>query len=315
MAVRQRRIQRDRGELPPQQCVLALFAQAHGQLRRPAQAQERHLVDPRQQGIQRLEMREQDCGRLRADAGDPRDVVHRVAGERQVVGDLVRMHAVPRLDAVAAPALALGEVVLLVVHVQQLREVLVGGHDHAAVAVPARAVHGAADQVVGLVVVVGQGLQPQRLAQALAPGELAAQLRRRGVAVGLVGRVQRVAEAGVQRLVEGDGDVPRAFALQQLQQEAGEAVHRVGRPAVGVVELVRHGMPGAEHVHRGVDEVQRRRGWRVPGGHAPVQSDSRVAGSGRSRSGASTSGVPIAMVPTSCSSSASPRVPSRKARS
>ena len=262
-----------------------------------------------------MEMREQDRGRLRADPGDARDVVDRVAGERQVVGDLVRMHAVPRLDPVAAPALALGEVVLLVVHVQQLREVLVGGHDHAAVAVSARAVHGAADQVVRLVVVVGQCLQPQRLAQALAPGELAAQLRRRGVAVGLVGRVQRVAEAGVQRLVEGDGDVPRAFALQQLQQEAGEAMHRVGRPAVGVVELVRHGMPGAEYVHRGIDEVQRRRGWRVPGGHAPVQSDSRVTGSGRSRSGASTSGVPIAMVPTNCSSAASPRVPSRKARS
>src|SRR5690606_39979198 len=55
---------------------------------------------------------------------------------------------------------------------------------------------------------------------------------------GLVGRVQAVAVAAVQCLVEGDGDVLRALALQQFQQEAGKAVHRVGRPALRVLELV-----------------------------------------------------------------------------
>ena len=46
-------------------------------------------------------------------------------------------------------------------------------------------------------------------------------------------------------------------AVDQFQQEAGEAVHGVGRPAVGVVEFVGHRVPGAEHVHAGVDQVER----------------------------------------------------------
>src|SRR3546814_5421635 len=104
------------------------------------------------------------------------------------------------------------------------------------------------------------------------------------LAVGLVGRVQRVAEAAVERFVEGDDDVFRAFAFEQFEQETGEAVHRIGRPAVGVVELVWHRMPGPEHVQAGVDQVQGRARGR---GHARaqpgVQSVSRADASGRSR--------------------------------
>src|SRR3546814_1377912 len=88
------------------------------------------------------------------------------------------------------------------------------------------------------------------------------------LAVGLVGRVQRVAEAAVERFVEGDDDVFRAFAFEQFEQETGEAVHRIGRPAVGVVELVWHRMPGPEHVQAGVDQVQGRARGR---GHARAQ--------------------------------------------
>ena len=54
-----------------------------------------------------------------------------------------------------------------------------------------------------------------------------------------------------------------------------------------------------------IDEVERRR--RVRGQvHAGVQSESRVRGSGRSRSGASSFGVPMCMKPTMHSSSARP---------
>ena len=87
---------------------------------------------------------------LGADPGHARDVVDRVAAQREVVGDLVRLDAVARTHVRRAPALAAGEVPLLVVAVEQLRQVLVRRHDHAAVAMRARLVQRAADQVVGL---------------------------------------------------------------------------------------------------------------------------------------------------------------------
>ena len=52
--------------------------------------------------------------------------------QREVIGDLVRMHAVARLDARRAPALAARVIPLLVEFAEQLRQVLVGRHDHAA---------------------------------------------------------------------------------------------------------------------------------------------------------------------------------------
>lgn len=249
-------------------------------------------------------MRQQHRRRLGADAGHAGDVVHRITAQRQVVGDLVRVHAVPRLDPGRAPALVARVVPLLVVFAQQLRQVLVGRHDHPARCVAAAGVQGAADQVVGLVVAVGQYAQAQRRAQRLAVRELAAQRFRRRFAVGLVGRVQLVAEAAVQRLVEGDGDVRRALAFEQFQQEAGEAVHRVGRPALRILEFVGHRVPGAEHVQAGVDQVQRpARRQRVHG----RQSSSSAAGSGRSRSGTCSFGVPMWTKPTMRSLPVRPR--------
>ena len=260
--IAQGRVQCDGGQLPPEQGVFPLFAQAQGHRGGAAQAQEGDFVNAGQQGVEIAEMRQQDgCG-LRADAADARNVVHRIAGQGEVVGDLPRLHAMPRLHAGHAPALVACVVPLLVVIQQQLRQVLVGGDDHAAVAGAVR-VQGAADEVIGFVIVVAHDRQPERGAQRLAVDELAPQFLRRRIAVGLVGRVQAIAVAAVQRLVEGDGDVLRALALQQFQQEPGKAVHRVGRPAVGVLELVRHRMPGAEHVQAGVDQVQRPRRKRL----------------------------------------------------
>ena len=235
--------------------------------------------------------------------GHPGDVVHRVATQGQVVGDLVGVHAVPGLDPVGAPAGGTGVVPLFVVFAQQLRQVLVGRHDQAAVAGRAGTVQGAADQVVGFVLAVGQHRQAERGAQRLAVGELALEFLRGRLAVGLVVRVEAMTEAAVQGLVEGDGDVVWALAFEQVQQEAGEAVHRVGWPALGVAEFVGHRMPGPEHVQAGIHQVQGRPRGRVHG----VQSASRACGSGRWRSGASRVGVPIWMKPTMHSPSARPR--------
>lgn len=76
---RQRRVERDGGELTPQQCVFALFAQPHRHLRRAAQAQEGNLVDALQQRIQAAEVRQQHRCRFGADAGHAGDVVDGIA--------------------------------------------------------------------------------------------------------------------------------------------------------------------------------------------------------------------------------------------
>ena len=271
-------------------------------LRRASEAQELHFVDAREQVIEAAEMGQQDRRSLGADAGHAGDVVDRIAGEGEVVGHLGRMHALSRLDSVGTPALALGKIPLFVELAEQLRHVLVGRDDHPAMALAAGQVQGAADQVIGFVIAMGQHLQPERETQGLAVRELALEGLGGRISVGLVRRIECVAETGVECFVERHHDVPRAFAFQQLQQEAGKPMHGVGRPAVLVLELVRHRVPGPEHVQAGVDQVQRR----PCSAHAGVQSLSSAVGSGRSRSGASSFGVPIWMKPVMRSSSPSP---------
>ena len=225
------------------------------------------------------------------------------------------------LHPVHAPAHIARVVPLFVVFEQQLRQVLVGRDDDAAQALRTRAVQRAANQVVGFVFAMGQHAQPQGGAQCLAMRELAAQCVRRRLTVALVSRVDRMPETTVQRFVERDGDVLRALAFEQIQQEAGKAMHRIGGPALRVLELVRDRMPGAEHVQAGIDQIQRhrarrlqRRGKRRGGkrgrgrGHG-VQSRSSARGSGRSRSGTCMRGVPMWMKPTTRSCSPSPRYP------
>ena len=283
-----------------------MLAQLRAHLAGAAEAEELDLVAARQQRVQRAKVVQQARRGLAADPGDAGNVVDRIAAQREVIGHLVRVHAVAGLHPRSGPALAAGEIPLAVLALKQLGQVLVGRHDDAGESTGATGLQRAADQVVGLVVVVGQHRQAHHATQGLAVRELATQLVRRGRAIGLVRRIEPVAEAAVERLVERDGDVPRSLALDQLGQEAGEAVDRVGRPAVRVAEFVRHRMPGAKDVETGVDQVQRCHtgivtpcapgvpGWDQSG----RQSLSSACGSGRSRSGASTRGVPMWMKPT-----------------
>jgi len=74
-------------------------------------------------------MGQQHGGGLAADATDAGNVVHRIAAQRQVVGNLVRVHAVPRLHSGHVPALVACVIPLLIVVQQNLRQVLVGGDD------------------------------------------------------------------------------------------------------------------------------------------------------------------------------------------
>ncbi len=286
-----------------------MLAQPRRATGRAAQAQEGDFVDAFEQDIQAAEVGEQGRGGLGADAGHAGDVVHRVAAQREIVGDLVRMHAEPLVDAGRPPAQIAGVIPLLVVLAQQLAEILVRRHDHAAPAQRAQVPHGAADQVVRLVLVVDHQVHAERFGQRPALHELPFQLRRRQLAVGLVGGVDRVAERAGQRGVERHRDMLRSRPLQQLAQEARIAVHGVYRMTVDVVELVRHRVPGAEHVQAAVDEMGsgkmdvRTSVWRASHG---VHVVSRSASAGRSRSGTSTCGVPRWTKPTTCSLAARP---------
>ena len=116
----------NRGELSGKQGDVPMRLQL---LRMPgaaAQAQEGNLGDTFEQGVERLEMAEQGRGRLRADAGHAGDIVDRIAGQAEVVGDLVGVHAVTRLHAIHAPTFVACVVPLDVAPSQQLRQVLVG---------------------------------------------------------------------------------------------------------------------------------------------------------------------------------------------
>src|SRR3546814_5256552 len=93
----QRCIQGDGRKLAAQQCLLAMQAQFRAGLRGAAEAQVGDLVDALEQRVEAVEVGQQHRRGLGADAGHTGDVVDRVAAQRQVVGDLPRLHAVPRL--------------------------------------------------------------------------------------------------------------------------------------------------------------------------------------------------------------------------
>ena len=300
-------VQGDACEAAIQSRLFGVFTQFGGTCSGATQAQEGDFVDAVEQGVEAAEVAEQGGGGLGADAGYAGDVVHAVAAQGQVVGDLVRVHAEFFVHAGGPPAQAAGVVPLLVVLAQQLAEILVGGDDHAAPALRAQVPHGAADQVVGLEAVVDHQVHAERFGDRAALHELPLQVGRRQLAVGLVRRVDRVAERAGQRGIERHRDVFGLHAFEQFAQETGVAVHRVDRVAVGVEELVRHRVPGAEDIHAAVDKMD---GWtsvrrRVHGAHVP----SRSASAGRSRSGTSICGVPRWTKPTTCSCSARPRMP------
>jgi len=167
------------------------------------------------------------------------------------------------LDVVVAELLARPEVPEQVAAAHQLRQVLVAGDECRALALLAHHRGQRPDQVVGLVLRVDEHRHAQVPAQLAAALELQHQVRRRPVAVGLVGRVDAAAVGVGAALVEGDGDVARAHALDQVTQEAREAEHRVRGVAVAVAHVRQHRVVRAEDVHRGVDEEDQ--GWVKPG--------------------------------------------------
>jgi len=112
-----------------------------------------------------------------------------------------------------------------------------------------------ADQIIGLVVIAGEFGHPEVPAVLAAQRKLSLERDRRRLAIGLVGRIDLVAEAAAVTLIEQHRDILRLASLQQVAQETRESVQRLGRITVAIGDIRRHRMPGPEHVDRGIDQV------------------------------------------------------------
>src|SRR2546430_6991729 len=116
---------------------LAMRTKARPQGSRAAQLQVRH---PRQVAVQLIERAEgahEAGGGAMPDAPHAGNVVHLIAGEREIVGEALRSHAEMPLDVVIAELLARAEVPEQIPVAHQLRQVLVAGDEGRAHPLPA----------------------------------------------------------------------------------------------------------------------------------------------------------------------------------
>jgi len=93
--------------------------------------------------------------------------------------------------------------------------------------------------------------------------DLGVELRRRSLALRLVGGVEVVAEAAVEVPVKRHRDVRRPLVGQVLGEKGREAVDRVHRPPLAVDDRLRDGEEGAEQIRAGVDQMDGRRHARL----------------------------------------------------
>ena len=216
-----------------------------------------------QDGVDGAELLDELGGGLRADAGDAGNVVDAVAHEGLDLGDEVGRDAELLDDLGGADRLLLDGVLHHDAVVDELHQVLVGGHDGGAPAGSGGRAGVAGDEVVGLPVGQLDRGDAEGGGGVADEGELRDQLRRRLGALGLVLVVQVVPEGGAPG-IEDDGDVGAFVVLQQAGEHIGEAEDGVDGSAVGAGHG-RKGVVGAEDEAGAVDEDEVR-GWSGSGG-------------------------------------------------
>jgi hypothetical protein len=94
-------------------------------------------------------------------------------------------------------------------------------------------------------------------AELAAKRELTLQVDRRQLAIRLVGRIDPASKGGLaaQALIEGDCDVLGPHILQEIRQKSRETVESMGRVAVRIHHVGRHGVIGAENEIARIDMV------------------------------------------------------------
>jgi hypothetical protein len=231
------------GQIPVQRQRVQRLAQALAHLAT-------HLVGVGDHAVERAVFLQPLGGGLGADLGHARDVVHRVAGQSQKVGDQLRRHAELVHHA--------GDVQHRVAHgvdqahvvVHQLRQVLVGRRDQHLLAARRGAPRQRADHVVRLHALDHQQRQAERPHQRLRRRDLHGEIIRHRRAVGLV-----VGEALVAKRrtlgVEHHRDVGVRVVALQPAQHVDDAIGHAGRLALRVGQR-RQGVEGTEQVGRAV---------------------------------------------------------------
>src|SRR5712664_2334794 len=106
-----------------------MLAESRAQRSRAAQREKRDACQVSVQLIERAERMHEGSGGAVPDAGHAGNVVHLIAGEREIVGEALRSHAEMALDVVIAELLARAEVPEQVAVANQLRQVLVAGDE------------------------------------------------------------------------------------------------------------------------------------------------------------------------------------------
>ena len=205
--------------------------------------------------LQRSEFFEKRRRRLGSDPGDALDVVDGIARQGEIVGVAFGHDTEMRLDLVMAQAQVVGVVPVDVSLTHQLREVLVAGHERGRQSFGTQTGSQGADDVVGLVLATAEIGDTDVPTEFTAASELQLQVRRRRLAVRLVGGIDAVAEGGLEALVERDRDVARLRPFDQIAQEARETEQGMCRVALAIEHIGRHGVVRTEDIHGGVDEV------------------------------------------------------------
>ena len=255
--------------------------------------------DPRQVAVGGDPLRR----RLGADAGDPGEVVGRLAHQRREVAVALRRHEVALLDGGGVHPPHVGDAPHGVDHRHvvgdELEHVAVARDDDDLHALRGRLGREGRDDVVRLVAGGLDVADLQRVEHLVDQRDLAGELGRRGAAPGLVLRILLEPE-GLPGQVEGHPDVGRLLVAEHVDEHRREAVDGVGvlarlgrevlgrqgveravcqRVAVEEQEPVRgcHDVhPRPRHRHpgpaggrgrrrRAVGSERRRRGWRRPG--------------------------------------------------
>ena len=174
---------------------------------------------------------------LRALLPDPRrarNVVHRVAFQRQQIRHLLRPHPQEFLDLLrVVPGVVFGRIEHGDPLGDELHHVLIAGDDHHLKTRLFRAPRQRADDVIGFEPRVFQHRNLHGLQHPADVGNLLQQVRRRFLAVGLVGGELLLAQ-GRPFTLEDRRDVGRLILPRQLPQHAIENVDRFGgKPRAG----------------------------------------------------------------------------------
>ena len=204
--------------------------------------------------FERSVLGEQRRGSLLAHAGDARNVVDLVAGQREEVGDFRGRHAPLVLHFLGPVPLLVHGVVAADAVLHELEQVLVAGHHHDFEAFLARPPRQGGDDVVGFPSGHAHGGNVEGLEDAAHERELGSEVLRHRAARGLVLGVDLAARL-LGLLVEADGEVGRLTLADGLEQHGGEAVDGVGRNALPGRE-VRQRVVRAKDRVRSVDQPE-----------------------------------------------------------